>query len=111
MTCVEQTRLGVDARLSLQLRHRERAMHEDERGDDEGDQPRVALPEGVDRNAEGREDEVGRKMLQLEEAGLAQRMSAGKMEHDGEQGVVDRDEGETAHEPSEGDTERVVSDR
>ena len=75
---VVETGLGVDSRLGLQLRDRERAVNQQQRRDRERDQPRVEVPERGDGEAERREDEVGREALEGEDAGLAQRVAAGE---------------------------------
>ena len=65
---VVEAGLRVDSRLGLQLRDRERAVDQEQRRDRERDQPRVQVPERGDREAERREDEVGREALEREDA-------------------------------------------
>ena len=85
-------------------------MHQNERRDGERNQPGIDLPEGKCRDAERGEHEVGREMLDLEQPGLAERMSAGEVEHQREHCVVDRDEDDAADEAGDRDTQRVVAD-
>ena len=51
---VEEAGLGVDPRLGLELRHAERAVDEEDRGDRKRDQPRIEVPERREDDAEGR---------------------------------------------------------
>jgi hypothetical protein len=63
--------LRVDTGLRLQRGHRERAVDEEERGDDERDEPRVVAPHGREDDAGRREHEIGRDRAEIERRALA----------------------------------------
>ncbi len=80
---VEEAGLGVDARFGLELRHRERPVDQEERGDREGNEPRVPGPERGEHHTECREDELRRQRLVREDH--AHRMPVDEADHRGEQ--------------------------
>jgi hypothetical protein len=72
----------------VERRHRERAVHEDQPGEGERDEPGVVVPERREPDAECRQDEVHREVLEGEEARVADRQPAREAEHGREQQVV-----------------------
>jgi hypothetical protein len=109
---VEEARLRVDARLRLQLRHRQRAVDQQQRRDREGDEVRVPDPEGRDPQAEGREHEVGGDALEREDAvaELAEREAAGEPQHRRQHEVVERDVEGAGGEAGDGEADVAVRD-
>ena len=87
---VEQAGLRIDARLRLQLRHRERSVDQQQRRDRERDEPRVARPERREDDAQRGEDELGRERLVREE--LSHRMAVDQADHGRDQRRVEHDE-------------------
>ena len=87
---VEEAGLRVDARLGLQLRHRQGPVDQQQRGDRERDEPGVAGPEGGEDDAERREDEFGRERLVREEQ--AHRVAVDPADHGRQQRRVERHE-------------------
>ena len=107
---VVETRLRIDARLRLQLRHAERAVDDDERCERGEDQPGVPAPEGGERHAEDREHEVDREALEREHPRLAERVVAPELEDDAEEDVVDGDPDDAGCEPGDGEARAAVRD-
>ena len=107
---VEESRLRIDARLRLELRDAQGAVHEDQRCDGERDQPRVRLPERERGDAEGREHEIRGEVLHVEEAGLAESESACEAKHHREIRVVDRHEDEATGDAGDAEPQRVVGE-
>ncbi len=107
---VEEAGLRIDARLGLQRRHRERAVHEQDRGDGERDQPRVLEPEVRERDAERREHELRGEVLEAEQAGCAGRVAVREVEHHREQRMVDEHEHGTRREPGDRKAQARVRD-
>ena len=68
--------LRIHPRLCLELRHGQRAVDQDERGDRERDEPGVDLPERRDPDAERGEHEVSREALDRKKARLADPVTA-----------------------------------
>ena len=101
VTGVEEPRLRVDARLLLEGGHVQRPVDEDERRDRGDDQPAVGEPEGRERHAEEREDQIRGEALEREEIALAQRRAVGDVHHRREQDVVRQDEDDAGDEPRE----------
>ncbi len=91
---VEEAGLGVDPRLGLELRHAERPVDEEHRGDRKGDQPRIEVPERREDDTEGRQHELRREPVEREEARILDRVAAREHEHRSEQRVVQSDEDE-----------------
>ena len=94
VTGVEEPCLRLDARLGLELRHRERAVDQDERRDREHDEPGVAVPERGNRDADRDERQVRREAVDREEREVAQRVAVREAHHRPEQQVVRQHEDE-----------------
>ena len=92
VTGIEQSGLGVDARLFLQLRDAQRPMDQQQRRNREGQQPGVDVPESRDADTESREHEVGREALEREDAELPDRVAVEEVQHRRKQDVIDRHE-------------------
>ena len=87
---VEEPGLRIDARLRLQLRHRERPVDQQQRRDRERDEPGIAGPERGEDDAERGEDELRRERLVREE--LAHRVTVDQADHGCDQRRVEHDE-------------------
>ena len=98
---VVETRLRIDPRLGLELRHAHRAVDADEGRDRGEDQPRVPLPERGERDADDREDQVDRDALDREQPRGAERVAAAELEDDRDENVVDGDERHRGGEPGD----------
>ena len=106
---VEEAGLGVDARLGLQLRHRQSPVDQQQRGDRERDEPRVARPEGGEHDSERREDELRREGLVREE--LAHRVPVDPADHGRDQRRVERDERDRGRRAGEREANLVARDQ
>ena len=111
VTDVEEARLRIEPRLLLELWHRERAVDEEQRSNGERDQGRIDRPGERDEHAESREDELGREILEREQAGLAQRMAATETQHHREDAVVQEHEDDGGSEAGDSEPELVVRDQ
>ena len=111
VACVEQARLGVDARLHLEGRYCEGAVDHDERRERQWDQPGIRVPEGRNGDAERREHELGGKRLAGEETGLGDGDAAAEAEHRRKQRVVDEDVDDAGEQGTRGDAEIGVADQ
>jgi hypothetical protein len=100
---VEEAGLRIDAGLLLEGGDAQRAVDQEERGDGGRKQPGVPRPDGGERDAECREDEVRGEALGREEAGLPQRVPAREVEHGGEEHVVEGDEDDGGCQSGEGE--------
>jgi hypothetical protein len=105
---VEESRLRIDARLGLQRRHRERAVHEQDWSDGERQKPRIVEPEVRERDAERREHELRGEVLEAEQARLPDRVPAREIQHHCEQRVVDQHEYQAGDEAGDGEPEARV---
>ena len=85
-------------------------MDQEQRRKRERDEPGIRLPEGVHRDAERCEHEVGGEILGIEQAGVPEREAAREAQHHGEQDVVDRDEDDAGCKPGERQPQCVVTD-
>jgi hypothetical protein len=99
---VEEARLRIDAGLGLQGGNAQRAVDQEERGENERDHPCVRVPEGGHRDAESGEHDLRRQVLEREEPGVPGAVTTCEPEHPGEQAVVERD----VHERGGGARER-----
>ena len=105
---VEEAGLRVDARLRLELRHRECAVDQQQRCDREGDEPRVPEPERGQHDAERREHELRGEGLVGEE--LAHRVPVDPADHGREQRGVEDDEHDRGHRAGEREADVVARD-
>ena len=108
---VEEAGLGVDPRLGLELRHAERPVDEEHRGDREGDQPRIEVPERREDDTEGRQHELRREPVEREEARILDRVAAREHEHRREQRVVQPDEDDRGRAAGEREAQVTVRDQ
>ncbi len=108
---VVEAGLRVDARLRLQPRHGQRAVHDDERRERGEDEPGIPGPEGGERDAERGQDEVGRDALEREDPAFAEGVVAPEPEDDRDEGVVRRHPRDGACEPRRCEPRVGVRDR
>ncbi len=107
---VEEPGLRVDAGLRLQCRNAQGTVDQEQWSKRERYEPGVRLPEGVDRNAQRREHEVGSDVLGVEEPCLTQREPARESQHHCQQDVVDGDEHDADRNPGQREPQRIVGD-
>jgi len=108
---VEESRLRVYSSFRLELRHRQRAVDQEDGREREWDQPGIRVPERGEHDAERREHELGREPVEGEEAGFADRMTVPEQEHRRQDRVVQADEDNRANEPGDREAKVPVRDQ